>query len=111
MHEHRIQDRDSPSLTCSGLGIVIFFVTAVKQSIFNPHVTLSGMIIGNMTGVNLATKTFCESLSEKRQQMESLLNLGVTPQKILLPMVNQALETAMLPTPTNAGDGHSPLPE
>ena len=30
--------------------------------------------------------------------MESLLHLGLTPQKILLPMVNQALETALLPT-------------
>ena len=92
----------SLSLACSGLGIVIFFVTAVVgQSIFNPQyvIPLSGMIIGNaMTGVNLATKTFCESLSERRLQMESLLNLGVTPQKILLPMVNQALETALLPT-------------
>lgn len=92
----------SLSLASSGLGIVLFFVTAVVgQSIFDPQyvIPLSGMIIGNaMTGVNLATKTFCESLSEKRQQMESLLNLGVTPRKILLPIVNQALETAMLPT-------------
>jgi len=90
------------SITFSGLGIVIFFVTAVVgQSIFNPQyvIPLSGMIIGNaMTGVNLAAKTFCESLTERRQQMESLLNLGVIPKKILLPLVNQALETALLPT-------------
>lgn len=90
------------SITFSGLGIVIFFVTAVVgQSIFNPQyvIPLSGMIIGNaMTGVNLAAKTFCESLTERRQQMQSLLNLGVTPKRILLPLVNQALETALLPT-------------
>ncbi|HEY4544033.1 MAG TPA: ABC transporter permease, partial [Tissierellaceae bacterium] len=33
-----------------------------------------------------------------RNRIDTLLNIGVTPKKILLPFVNQALETALLPT-------------
>lgn len=55
--------------------------------------------MGNaMTGVNLGVKTFRESLQSERSRIEALLNFGVTPQKILTPFVNQALESALLPT-------------
>lgn len=90
------------SLTFSGISIIAFFVTiVVGKSIFNPQyvIPLSGMIMGNaMTGVSLGVKTFRESLESQRYRMETLLNIGVTPKKILLPFVNQALETALLPT-------------
>lgn len=90
------------SLAGSGLAVMIFFVAGVvRVNIFNPQYTipLAGMIIGNgMTGVNLALKTFRENLDANRAQVESLLNLGVPPQKILLPYANTALETALLPT-------------
>jgi putative ABC transport system permease protein len=90
------------SLAFAGLAIIIFFVTViVGESIFNPQyvIPLSGMIMGNaMTGVNLALKTFRESFESQRNRIETLLNIGVTPKKILLPFVNQALETALLPT-------------
>lgn len=92
----------SLSLALSGLFILIFFVVViVGQNIFNPQYTipLAGMIIGNaMTGVTLGMKTFMESLRTQRNKIEVLLNLGVTPKKILLPFVNNALETALLPT-------------
>jgi len=90
------------SLSISGTAILGFFVMAVVgQSFFNPQYTipLGGMIIGNaMTGVTLGLKTFNENIKSERQKIESLLNLGVTPQKILLPYVNNSLETALLPT-------------
>lgn len=90
------------SLSISGIAVILFFVIAiVNQDIFNPQYTipLSGMIFGNaMTGVNLGTKTFRESLDSERARIETLLNFGVEPQHILLPFVNQALETAILPT-------------
>jgi putative ABC transport system permease protein len=51
-----------------------------------------------MTGVSLGIKTFMSHLSTDRNKIDTLLNLGVEPRKILLPYVNQALETALLPT-------------
>ncbi len=90
------------SLALSGLAIVCFFIMAVVGvNIFNPQYTIpiSGMIIGNaMTGVSLGLKTFNESIQSQRNQIDSLVNMGVTPQKILTPFVNQAIETALLPT-------------
>lgn len=90
------------SLTFSGLFVLIYFVTlVVGKSVFNPQyvIPLSGMIIGNaMTGVTLGLKTFLETIQIERQKINALLNLGVTPKKILLPFVNNALETALLPT-------------
>jgi len=93
------------SLAGSGLVILAFFVLAVVgESFFNPQYTipLAGMIIGNsMTGVSLGMKTFTQDLQNQRNKVDSLLNLGVTPKKILIPFVNNALETALLPTMNN----------
>lgn len=93
------------SLAFSGLFVLGYFVMAVVgESFFNPQYTipLAGMIIGNsMTGVTLGMKTFTENLKNQRNKVEALLNLGVTPREILLPFVNNALETALLPTMNN----------
>ena len=90
------------SLAGAGLSIVIFFVgVIVGMDIFNPQYTIpiSGMIMGNaMTGVSLGMKTFTETLKTQRSQIETLLNIGAAPKKILVPFVNSALETALLPT-------------
>ena len=103
------------SLSLSGLAILAFFVVGiVGQNIFNPQYTipLAGMIMGNaMTGVTLALKAFTDSLKSQRAKIDSLLNLGATPKKILLPYVNSALETALLPTMNNmVGMGTVSLP-
>lgn len=90
------------SLSISGAMVLIMFVgVIVGVSIFNPQYTipLGGMIFGNaMTGINLGLKNFTESISTQRNKLENLLNLGVDPRRILLPHVNQALETALMPT-------------
>lgn len=90
------------SLAGAGSLIVLFFVeVVVGMNFFNPQYTipLSGMIFGNaMTGLTLALKTFTDHLKSQRNRIDTLINLGVTPRKILLPFVNQALETALLPT-------------
>jgi putative ABC transport system permease protein len=90
------------SLSFSGISVILFFVLAVvNQSIFNPQYTipLSGMIFGNtMTGVNLGIKSFGESIGSERNRIEALINFGGRPRQILLPFVNQSLETALLPT-------------
>lgn len=90
------------SMAFAGVGIMLYFVgVVVGEDLFNPQyvIPISGMIMGNaMNGTTLGIKTFRESFSGQRSRIETLLNLGVTPQKILEPFVNQALETALLPT-------------
>lgn len=90
------------SLALTGIIMVLFFVGAiVRVSVFNPQytITIGGMVIGNaMTGVTLAMKTFTEAVETERNKIDTLLNLGVTPKRILLPFVNNALEMALLPT-------------
>ena len=83
------------SLAISGVSIVCFFIMlVVGVSIFNPQYTIpiSGMIIGNaMTGVSLGIKTFNENILAGRARIDALINMGVTPPKILTPFANQAI--------------------
>jgi len=92
----------SLSLAFSGLSILIYFIyVVVGESVFNPQyaIPIAGMIIGNsMTGVSLALKNVTENIKSQRFKIDALLNLGATPKKILLPYVNNAIETALLPT-------------
>ncbi len=90
------------SLISSALLIILFFVgVVIGQNVFNPQyiIPISGMILGNaMTGISLGVKSFMAKIKESKLQIETLLNQSATPKKILLPMVNSALETALLPT-------------
>lgn len=92
----------SLSLAFSGIFILAYFtLVVIGVSIFNPQYTIpiGGMIIGNaMTGITLALKSFQENLYSNKARLDTLLNLGSTPKRILLPYVNSALETALLPT-------------
>lgn len=92
----------SLSLAFSGITILIYFVyVVVGESVFNPQyaIPIAGMIMGNsMTGVSLALKNFTENIKSQRNKIDALLNLGAPPKKILLPYVNNAIETALLPT-------------
>ena len=99
---HRFKWIISLSFVFAGMFVLCYFVLAVVgKSLFNPQYTipLAGMILGNaMTGVNLGLKTFCDNVKDRRNEIETLLNLGVHPREILLPFANSALETALLPT-------------
>jgi putative ABC transport system permease protein len=90
------------SLASTGLFMVSFFIMVVVGiDIFNPQYTipLAGMIVGNsMTGVALALKVFKEGIQSQKAKIDSLLNLGVSPQDVLNPIANNSLETAILPT-------------
>lgn len=92
-------------LMASGLFVVAFFVgIIVRTSIFNPQyaIPVGGMIIGNaMNGLSLGIKTLTDTLDLERNKVETLLNLGVTPKRIMIPFVNQSLEMALLPTLNN----------
>jgi len=93
------------SLASSGILIISFFlIVVVGVGMFDPQYTIpiSGMIIGNaLTGVSLGVKSFHEAIVTKRARIDTLLNIGVTPAKILTPFANEATETALLPTINN----------
>lgn len=92
------------ALSIGGAGVLVeifFSKVVIGTDVFNPQyaIPLSGMIFGNtMTGLNLGLKSFTESIEAEKNRIETLLNLGVRPPKILLPFVNNSLETALLPT-------------
>lgn len=90
------------SLTFTGIAIIVFFIMVViGVSLWNPQYTipLSGMIIGNaMTGISLGLKTLTQNITSQRVKIETLIYIGASPKNILMPFVNQAIETAMLPT-------------
>ena len=90
------------SIALTGVSILIFFVViVVAEDFFNPQYTIpiAGMIIGNvMTGLSLGLKTFSDNFKSDRNRIEVLLNLGVHPRNVLLPLVNNAIEVALLPT-------------
>ena len=90
------------SLSSTGLVMVSFFIVVIVDvNLFNPQYTIpiSGMIIGNaMTGMSLCVKTYHHNISNSRNKINALLNIGATPKKILNPIVNNAIETALLPT-------------
>jgi len=93
------------SITLSGLGVLAYFVIVViGTDFFDPQytITIGGMVMGNsMTGVTLGLKTFHDHLRDRREQIETLLDMGVEPKKILLPLVTSSLESALLPTLNN----------
>lgn len=98
----RFQYIAAGSLLFTGLAIIVFFICGVVGvSFWNPQYTIpiSGMVMGNaMTGVSLGLKTFRQSVLSQKTKIDTLLYIGATPHSILTPFVNQAIETALLPT-------------
>lgn len=90
------------AISLSGLFVLTYFVVAVvREDLANPQYTipLAGMILGNsMTGVTLALNKFTGDLRNQRDKINALINFGAHPKKVLMPFVNTALETALLPT-------------
>jgi putative ABC transport system permease protein len=90
------------ALVFSGMFTIFYFVFVIVQvSFFNPQYTipLAGMLIGNaMNGISLGLKSFMESIKNNRPQIGTMLNIGASPDAILKPHINTAIETALLPT-------------
>ena len=103
------------SIMLSGLMVMVYFVVlVVNENLGNPQyvIPISGMLMGNtMTGVSLGLKTFRQSLNDQTAKIETLQNMGVKPDRLLMPFVRQAMETAILPTiNTMVGIGIVSLP-
>lgn len=71
---------------------------------FNPQycIPISGMIVGNsMTGLALGANRLCSGMEEQRERVENSLMLGATPAAATRDIVNDAFDSAILPTMNN----------
>jgi putative ABC transport system permease protein len=82
---------------------LLFFVFAVinLSPWYEPRyfIPLAGMFIGNsMTGISLGLKTLVSSMNDKKPLIEAALMLGATPKMASKEVVEQAFDSAILPT-------------
>ena len=84
----------------------VFFLLVVLQITpwFHPQycIPISGMIIGNsMTGIALGANSLTSSMRDHRDRVENSLMLGATPAAATREIVNNAFDSAILPTMNN----------
>ncbi|WP_430785699.1 ABC transporter permease [Virgibacillus flavescens] len=87
-----------------GLSIsLIFFMLVVLQldPWYDPmyFIPIGGMIIGKtMTGISLGVNNLLIGMREQKEKVEGALMLGATPKEASKDIINQAFDSAMLPT-------------
>lgn len=80
---------------------VFLFIVLCISPWFNPQycIPISGMIIGNsMTGIALGANKLCSGIRDQRMLIENSLMLGATPKAATHDIVNDAYDSALLPT-------------
>ncbi|RLQ97085.1 ABC transporter permease [Falsibacillus albus] len=79
--------------------IVVHFVPWYSPRYFIP---IAGMIVGNsMTGITLGAKNLLQSIRDQKEKIEGALMLGATPKTAIKPFVDNAFDSAILPTINN----------
>lgn len=79
--------------------VVIHFSPWYEPRYFIP---IAGMIVGNsMTGITLGINTLLGGLNEQREKVEGALMLGATPKAATKTYVDNAFDSAILPTLNN----------
>ncbi|RIW30152.1 iron export ABC transporter permease subunit FetB [Bacillus salacetis] len=79
--------------------IVIHFSPWYDPRYFIP---IAGMIIGNsMTGITLGVKTLLQGFIADKEKIEGALMLGAEPQTAAKPYIDNAFDSAVLPTINN----------
>lgn len=89
--------------TLIGLFYFILVVVRIKPW-YEPRyfISLAGMIIGNsMTGVALAVNRLVDGMNTQKNMVEAALMLGATPQAATKTIVDNAFDSAILPTINN----------
>ena len=88
-----------------GIAAAVFILIVLRiQPWFDPQycIPISGMIIGNaMTGLALGANKLCSEMRGKRAMIENSLMLGATPAAAAHEVVNDAFDSAILPTMNN----------
>jgi len=91
------------SMTSGILVSLIYFIGIVLQLVpwYEPRyvIPIAGMIVGNsMTGIALGVNSLIEGMHTQKDKVEATLMLGATPKVAARTIVNQAFDSAMLPT-------------
>ncbi|MDQ0194823.1 ABC transporter permease [Paenibacillus wynnii] len=91
------------SMTSGILVSLIFFIFIVLQlePWYEPRyvIPIAGMIVGNsMTGIALGVNSLIEGMHIQKDKVEAALMLGAKPKAAARNIVNQAFDSAMLPT-------------
>jgi len=87
-----------------GLGLSIAFFMLIILDLdpwYEPRyfIPIGGMIIGKtMTGISLGVNHLLIGMKEQRNKVEGALMLGATPKEASKQVINQAFDSAMLPT-------------
>lgn len=94
------------SMIFGALLTAVFFIMMVLnvRPWFNPQyfIPISGMIVGNsMTGIALGANKLCGDIEDKRIEIENSLMLGARPVTATKGIVNNAFDSAILPTMNN----------
>lgn len=82
--------------------IAYFILIVIKlPTWYDPSyvIPLAGMLIGNsMTGISLGVTTLMNGMESERDNIETLLMLGVAPKEACKDLVSKAFDSAILPT-------------
>ena len=94
------------SLPTGGLIALFYFVFIVVQiePYYNPQylIPITGMIIGNsMTGITLGIHTLLNKFTDQKDEVIESLVLGATPKEASHDIINQAFDSAIMPTLNN----------
>lgn len=84
--------------------IVFIFLVLQIDPWFDPQyiIPISGMIIGNaMTGIALGANRLCTNMQDHHEEIENSLMLGATSKDASYEYVNDAFDSAILPTMNN----------
>ncbi|OCL26877.1 iron export ABC transporter permease subunit FetB [Orenia metallireducens] len=91
------------SMAIGTLTSLLYFILVVigLKPWYDPRyfIPLAGMLIGNsMTGISLGVERLISGMKENQAKVETALMLGATPKKATQQAVNDAFNSAILPT-------------
>jgi len=97
------------------ISLLYFLIIVVRISPwYNPRyfIPIAGMIVGNaMTGITLGVTRLVDGMTNQKYAIEGALMLGATPKDATRSIVNNAFDSAILPTINNmVGMGIVSLP-
>ncbi len=82
-------------------GLYFLFIVIKVSPWYNPRyfIPLTGMLIGNsMTGISLGVSSLIDDMKSQKNLIESSLMLGATPKMATKDIVDNAFDSAILPT-------------
>ena len=91
------------SMVLGTLPVLVYFLWVVIriEPYYNPQyfIPITGMIIGNsMTGISLSVQSLITRFEKSRNEIETSLILGATPKEASAEIINDAFDSAIMPT-------------